>query len=239
MKTEKIKLWEKFDPVSYVKDNYAKIHDEDRKIIKILVQFYERLPHLNKSLEIGGGPNLYPLMLALLYVDNIDVLDFSFRNVDYLKQQLRQPERNWYLFWDLLKKLSPRYRAINVIKDLMKKVHVTQGSIYKLPDRTYDLASMFFCADSITDSPEEFELACRKFVHAVKHSGFVAAAFMEKSEGYMIAGERFPSVSVDSQLLQRIFQPEITELRMYRIPKAINALRPGYTGMLLLTGRRF
>jgi len=238
MKSREIDLWEKFDPAVYVKDNYAEIHDEDRKIIEILVRFYERLPQLNHNIEIGGGPNLYPLMLALLCVRNIEVVDISARNLTYLRQQLQHPARNWYLFWDLLRDLSPLYKNIDLVETLNKKVAVKRGNIFQLPSNKYDLASMFSVAESITDKLEEFKFACNKFINSVKSDGFLVAMFMENSDGYTISGINFPSVSVNSALLENIFQPKTKNFNIYRIPKAEKALRLGYTGMLLFTGQK-
>lgn len=51
---------------------------------------------------------------------------------------------------------------------------VKQGSIFDLPERTWDAATMFFCAESITEHQDEFEAACAAFARCVKpYSGFV------------------------------------------------------------------
>ena len=41
--------WEQFDPYSYVDNNYSSIHDEDREIIRKLVEFYSSFSPLNQG----------------------------------------------------------------------------------------------------------------------------------------------------------------------------------------------
>src|SRR3989344_2225957 len=82
-------LWEKFDPESYVRNNYSYIHPEDRNIIKILIKYYENIAQIIASVEIGCGPNIYPLMLALPKVKYIDVIEYSTRNKSYLENNFK------------------------------------------------------------------------------------------------------------------------------------------------------
>jgi hypothetical protein len=51
---------------------------------------------------------------------------------------------------------------------LRTKSVVKQGSICDLPERTWDAATMFFCAESITEHQDEFEAACAAFARCVK-----------------------------------------------------------------------
>lgn len=63
-------LWNKFDPSVYIQDNYATIHDEDRKIIY--------------KVDIGTGPNLYPAMLLLPYAEKIYCVEYSQNSIHVL-----------------------------------------------------------------------------------------------------------------------------------------------------------
>ena len=67
--------WIKFDPDQYVQDNYLYIHDEDKQIIDLLISFYARLPKIKSAVEVGVGPNLYPLMLMLPKAQHILAID--------------------------------------------------------------------------------------------------------------------------------------------------------------------
>ena len=231
-------IWEKFDPVTYVEDNYSYIHDEDKEIIEILVNYYKKIPILKKSIEVGCGPNIYPLMLALSKVTSIDAIEYSQKNISYLKSQFNKLDKNWLTFWNYIVNLNSAINKIILPKVLKKKVVIIKGSIYNLPKNKYDLASMFFCAESITNEYKEFVKICVKFLDCVKPEGHAVATFMENSKGYSISDVKFPSVSIDSSDLEKIFINKINDLKIYRVPRAKKVLRPGYTGMLVLTGSR-
>ncbi|OGK46783.1 hypothetical protein A3A93_04020 [Candidatus Roizmanbacteria bacterium RIFCSPLOWO2_01_FULL_38_12] len=227
-------LWDKFSPDEYVKDNYATVHDEDKEIIHKLVSFYSSLSKINLALEIGVGPNLYPVMAMLPFIEEIECIDFSTPNLEYLKGQLERPDDRWYRFWELYRSLSRKY-DIDLVNNLKRKVEMKQGSIYELECNKYDLASMFFCAESVTKKQKQFTLACSRFIKSVKPGGFLVAAFMENSQGYNVGGVEFPAYPVDAKLIIRIFAPETKNLLVTRIPLAKKSLRPGYTGMVFLT----
>ena len=77
------------------------------------------------------------------------------------------------------------------------RTEVVQGSIFDLPQRRWDAATMFFCAESITAEQQEFERACAAFAGAVKPGGVLAAAFLAGSRGYRVGEENYPAVAVD------------------------------------------
>jgi len=226
--------WDQFDPQAYIEDNYSSIHIEDREIISKLVAFYLSFPPVNLALEVGVGPNLYPIMAMLPYVDKVDCVDFSNSNLSFLRKQLKRLGENWYKFWELFKSLSQKY-DIDLVENLERKVETKHGSIYELDENKYDLASMFFCAESITSEHDEFIRACTKFIKSVKPGGHLVAAFMENSQGYEIKGINFPAYSVNTYLIKKIFQPITNNLLVTRIPLAEQPLRPGYSGMIFLT----
>ena len=80
--------WDGFDTGGYVADNYARIHEFDRRIITSLSSYYRRLRpgSLSSALDIGTGPNLYPLMLVAAASRRVEALDRSAANVAYLRR---------------------------------------------------------------------------------------------------------------------------------------------------------
>jgi hypothetical protein len=229
--------WEQFNPKKYVEANYASIHDEDKNILDLLVNFYQEIPTISKALEIGVGPNLYPLMVMAPYVDAIDCVEYSQRNIDYLKKQLNNPDENWIMFHEYLIAKIAIYN-FPLKQKLSSLITIHRGSIYDLPQNKYGLASMHFVAESITDKALEFNQACQKFIKSVEKGGYLVACFMENSESYDINGVTFPSYPVTSQILEDVFSSSTNTLEIKHIKMAEVPLRPGYTGMLFLTARR-
>lgn len=229
--------WAQFDPQTYLKDNYIQLHEEDKKIIKLLTKFYQKIPQLKLICEVGAGPNLYPIMATLPRADRIEVVEYSLRNIIYLMKQKKCIDAFWNSYSDLFQRESNLYN-IDIHWELKQKLIIKQGSIYKLPKEKYDLSSMHFCAESITENKKKFTDACMKFISSVKQGGYLVASFMENSKNYHVGNILFPSYPVNKQILKQVFESYTTNLVIYRVPKAIKALRPGYTGMLLLTAQR-
>jgi hypothetical protein len=228
--------WEKFNPEKYVAENYSFIHDEDKKILDLMTEFYLEIPMLNHALEVGVGPNLYPLMAMLPKAKVIKAMEYSQRNINYLRHQLIRPSSNWNIFQEYLISNNEIYRY-PLPQTFATKVNLQHGSIYELPEGKFDLVSMNFVAESITNKQDEFNIVCQKFVDAVKPGGNLIASFMENSVSYTIDGIEFPSYPIDLNKLDKVFSPITTHLKIQRIEIAQTPLRPGYTGMLFLTGR--
>lgn len=230
-------LWNKFEPYTYIQDNYATIHDEDREIIRRLLKFFTSVGKLRLAVDVGTGPNLYPIMLLLPYIEKVYCVEYAPKNINYLRDQLHSLDTNWYAFWQLIKNGSPDHQ-IDLLKNLKKKLIIKKGDIYDLPKSSYDLASMFFCAESITDSYKQFQVACLSFIQSAKKNGYLVATFMENSKGYEINGVQFPTYPVNTSLVRKIFTPYTQNLTVKHIPVGKQPLRSGYTGMILLTAQR-
>jgi hypothetical protein len=229
--------WESFNPEVYVEDNYSYLHEEDRHIIDTLVPFYHSLPHIGLAAEIGCGPNIYPIELLLPYTDSIRCIEYSERNIEYLKKQLRSLDQNWMKFLDYMRSIDSHYN-FDIAYHLNTTVTVERGDIYHLPVCAYDLVSMNFVAESITSSKEEFLRAWRGFIGSAKHGGYITATFMEGSVGYTIDGVHFPAYPVNKKTLMEICNNEMRTCTCKQIPRADTPLRDGYEGMIVLYGQK-
>jgi len=229
--------WAQFDPQVYLANNYRRLHEEDRMIIKILADFYRKIPKLQLTCEVGVGPNLYPIIALLPISKKVVAIDYSLKNIAYLTSQKKQVDTFWGPYLNLFQKESKQYK-IDLLQNLKKKLVIEMGCVYTLPKGVYDLSSMHFCAESITDDKKKFYDACLRFMVSVKRGGYLAASFMENSGGYRVGGVSYPAYPVNRHILEQVFTPFVKKLEIHRIPKAKNALRKGYTGMLVLTARR-
>jgi hypothetical protein len=113
------------------------------------------------------------------------------------------------------------------------------GDAFALAGSGYDLASMHFVAESITEDPDEFAEFCASFIATVKPGGHLIAAFMENMSRYQLGdGSQWPGVPVDAAALSRVFASSTEELGISRIDADPGLPDYGYTGMLLLRARR-
>jgi len=234
--------WSNFDPEAYVEHYYSDPHPDDDEVLR------QTCAALAASagdrdidvIDIGTGPNLFPLFAALPVSRRQTVWEYAPSNIEWLRRELdggalRPP---WTHFWEVARATSARAARIeHPVKALAARTDVTQGSIFDVPQRQWDAATMFFCAESITQDQDEFERACAAFAGAVRPGGVVAAAFLAGSRGYRVGEEDYPAVSVGPDELSAAFAGRVDDLRLSAIGQRDEEIRSGYTGMIFLTGR--
>ncbi len=232
--------WNDWPVADYLAENYHRLHPCDIGVIRHHAAVYRRCAPgaLARTLELGAGPNLYPLMLAGAASRRIDALEPSAANVRYLRRQLDEgPDASWQPFFRLCRSLDPALPAS--CAEALRPVRVVRGTADDVVPGTYDLASMNFVAESVTEDFDEFTALCAAFVRAVRPGGRLLAAFMERMPSYRIGGGPvWPACPVDDTLLRAVFTPRTTGLRIARLAKDRTLPEYGDTGILLLRAER-
>lgn len=229
--------WNRFDTAGYLADNYATLHDFDRRIITALSPYYRSLGagSLASSLDVGTGPNLYPLMLAGAASRRLEVLEYSTRNVAYLERVRRTgADPGWAPFWNLCRQLNPALPAD--LDRVLDRLTVHHGDAFDLPAHRHDLVSMFFMAESVTGDRDEFAELGRRFAAAATPGGHLVAAYMAGMPRYELGGETLPSFSLDRDTLEAVMRPVTRQLRIRHLPPD-PTLPYEHDGVLLLTAR--
>jgi len=235
--------WSKFNANEYWKLNFASVLPEDAEIIehasKFLIAACETPGRFKVAVDVGAGTNLYPGLLMLPWVQHIDFTEYAESNIGWLTRHLAETsgEWEWQPFWDLVAH-QPCYQDIRHPRRRLATAHEVRAlSIFDLPRRTWDLGSMFFVADGLTEDREEFEVAVRTFLGALVPGSPFLMAFMEGSTGYEVDGVRFPSVRLTLESLEALLDRlPVTGTSVLLTDNSIRRLRPGYDAMLLVTG---
>ncbi len=230
--------WDSWPVADYLAENYRDVHPSDAAVIAHHCAFYRRLPRrgVDRSVEFGAGPNLYPLILASAVSRRIDAVEAGASNVAYLEQQLQhRPDASWLEFHALCRRLDPDVPP--TLAGALAPVRVVHGDVRTLPPGAYGLASMHFVAEGATEDHAEFAAFCRAFVRAVRPGGYLVAAFMENMPTYRIGpASRWPGCPVDPDTVTRVFAPLTRELTVTRIDSDTTLPDYGDSGMVLLTG---
>ncbi|MFI6625667.1 SCO2525 family SAM-dependent methyltransferase [Streptomyces sp. NPDC050528] len=237
--------WDSFDSIAYVDHNYRDLQAEDEEILHIVRDHFA--DHFRTQgvgpihgIDVGAGANLYPALSMLPWCDGITLLERSASNVAYLRAQLHSYSRNWDQFWDVLTgnetygsfAADPRQRFREVVR-------VEQGNIFDL-DRfagRWSVGTMFFVAESMTSSCDEFALGVERFMCALAPGAPFVAAFMEHSKGYRAGEQFFPACDVGEDEVRESIEPFADEFKVQRL-KYEAAVREGYSGMILSYGWR-
>jgi hypothetical protein len=165
-------------------------------------------------------------------------VDRSAAGLDYLRRQLADgPDPTWQPFWDRCHALNPGLPP--TAEAALHRVRVRHGDAFALAGTGYDLASMHFVAESVTEDADEFAGFCAAFAAAVRPGGHLLAAFMENMGRYALGdGSRWPGLPVDADAVTRTFTPLTMDLEVTRIDADPDLPDYGYTGMVLLSARR-
>ncbi|MEJ3745406.1 SCO2525 family SAM-dependent methyltransferase [Actinomycetes bacterium KLBMP 9797] len=230
--------WDKFDSNWYFNHNYASVRDDDRQILAQMSQFFA--DHLKDTrsqhgVDVGSGTNLYPALTMLPFCQSITLWERSAANIAWLHREIKSFRPSWDAFWRQLSRLGrSRGAAGNARKRLAASAMVCRGNIFELPVQHWDLGTMFFVAESITSDYAEFKRATRHFVQSLKAGAPFAAAFMEKSEGYLVGSYRYPAVPVTIDDIHECLS-DLVDTDFSVVPiKSEHPLREGYSGTMLL-----
>lgn len=234
--------WKEFDSEAYFQHYYGEPHPDDDLVARLAAEALKRAPPVGDALDVvdvGTGPNLIPFFCAMARARRLTAWEYAESNIVWLEEELRRDELRpqWRHFWAVVREAYGDERPLpdNPIPALRERCTVTQGSIFDLPPRTWDAATMFFCAESITKRQDEFEAACAAFARAVRPGGTLAAAFLSRSEGYRVSDYLYPALNVTAETVERAFAPHAGAIAIETIGIVEREIRSGYSGIIFLT----
>ena len=232
--------WDAWPVEDYLEENYRRLHRADEAVIDHHSAVYAGIApdSLDRTVECGAGPNVYPLALAAAASRLVHAVEPGAASVAYLRRQLRDgPDPSWEPFYARCRLRNPALPPS--LAQALSRVRLTRADAFSLAESRYALASMNFVAESVTEDRAEFAAFCRAFVRAVRPGGYLVAAFMENMGRYSISGGReWPGVPVDVEKISEAFAPYTVDLAVRRIDADPDLPDWGYTGMVLLSARR-
>jgi hypothetical protein len=234
--------WDRFDSNEYFWHNYGHLRADDREIIKIVADLFvpafdrSQPRPLARAIDVGSGTNLYPALTMLPFAAQVNLFERSHSNREWLADALDKPQESWQdEFWAAIAANRPAYGAIkNPLDVLAGRADVTKGNVFALEPGQYDLGTMFFVAESITTKDDEFRWATKNFVGSLKSGSPFAAAFMCRSEGYVVGSTFFPACSIDMEDVATCLEPVARTSKVRKVESV--GLRDGYSGMIVATG---
>ncbi|MYR42766.1 SCO2525 family SAM-dependent methyltransferase [Streptomyces sp. SID5910] len=234
--------WSKFDPEVYVDNNYRTPLEVDRLIVRLMRDHFSRcfagaVPDSVRGVDVGAGANLYPALSMLPWCEKVLLLEYAGPNVEYLKRQARDQgyDTAWDAFWEELRE-APAYRDLEPRARFSEIVRVERGNLFDLDgQRRWELGTMFFVADSMSECPEEFQRGVRCFMNALNEGAPFAAAFMKESVGYQVGDHQYPAYRVNEDRAREALGPFCKELEIHDLHHVV---RPGHEGILLALGQR-
>jgi len=230
--------WDSFDSEWYLEHNYGTLEEYDRELLGHVADFFGgiRRTGLGHGIDVGTGTNLYPILAMLPKCGHITLRERSASNYRWLRNEVDKYSPVWDQYWDELAH-RPTHKPIGDPRwAVHERTHVERRSIFDLPKDTYDLGTMFFVAESITERRDEFMRATRCFLNSLKLFAPFAAAFMINSSGYEVNGVHFPAVAITEDDVRRCLHGIVArDMNVQKIASG-KKLREG-VGMVLVTGK--
>jgi hypothetical protein len=230
-----------FDPETYLAHYYDDPHPDDDLVLRLTCRALKDAQPAGELdiVDVGTGPNLYPLLAALPRARSLTAWDYARPNTEWLKNELARDAMRlqWQHFWAVAREAwggGPELPE-DPIPELRRKTVPHQGSIYDLPKRNWDAASMFFCAEAVTNVQSEFDEACACFARSVRPGGTLVAGFLLNSASYELDGVRSPIMTLSEDSLQATFRKAARNVTTRPIGIVKEEVRSGYTGMVLLS----
>lgn len=235
--------WAEFDAEAYFQHYYGESHPDDDQVVRCAVAALKRaLPPGNTLdfVDVGTGPNLIPLFCALPRAARLTAWEYAPSNIAWLEAELARDDMRpqWQHSWTVTREayLPDHVLPENPLPVLRAKTALHQGSIFELPERSWDAGTMFFCAESITGRQEEFEAACAAYARSVKSGGTLAAAFLVGTSRYVISDRQFPILCLSAGAIESTFARYARDIKAERIGMVDREIRSGYSGFVFLTG---
>ncbi len=236
-------VWAKFDSEAYFQHYYGDPHPDDERVIRCAIDAIKRIPDAGLGLDvidIGTGPNLIPFFCALPRARKLTAWEYAESNVAWLEAELESEtlRPQWRHFWDVARDEFGAHWQLpdNPLARLRNISTIKHGSVFDLPAAQWDAATMFFCAESITEKVDEFTAAVAAFARCVRPGGALAAAFLVHSAGYEVSGRRFPVLHLTAEKIEETFARFAVNVRSERIGIVETEIRSGYSGFVFLTG---
>jgi hypothetical protein len=251
--------WDRFDSVTYQKQNYSpRVRDDDARIILACANHFKKHFLENPQTEVfpigvdvGTGSNLYPMFTMLPWSQQIVLIDTSQSNLDWLNSEirlLRSGDREaldrWEPYWDRTWEAGNPWLNTTLIQTMAKTaLYPSRADILSLGmEHAFDLGTMCFVAESMTSDRDEFAAAVYSFLRSLRPGAPYAIACMAESTGYVTGGVDYPAVPITANDLFATLSEcqytgrELVHVQVIPVPKG-GPLREGHRGMLLAFGR--
>ena len=241
--------WEDFSPHEYWRRNYENMQAEDQEIIHRVNVFFRKVfknhARVQRAIDVGSGTNLYPALLMLPWTDQILLTDQSASNVRWLRRHVTDDSApwTWQPFWREVRDfegysqiVDPRGQLRQACSEQPGHAGFEQHTVFELPAARWQLGTMFFVAESITEEPEEFRAAIDGFVGALQPDSPFAAAFMAGSAGYKVDDISFPALPITTDDVMDHFKKLGVSDLTVELLHTSDRVREGYAGMIVATG---
>ena len=209
--------WTAFDPSAYLNEYYADLGEENVAILQFYVDVFRAMTPKSIMLDFGSGPTIYSLISAVTKVQEIHIVEYLEANRLELRKWFQEDNTafNWrhFIQASLQMEKNGRCSAFDIMRRTAKirnsvtsigRCDVRQVPPFVRGRQRYDVVASNFCAESITDSREEWRSFVANISSLVAVGGTFLITALKKASCYSVGPAFFPAVSIDEKDLGEI-----------------------------------
>ncbi len=245
------KDFKKFLPSEYFKEYYANIDLENHFLLQFLHEVYNTIDCRGKRLlEVGGGPTIYQLISACSSVGEIIFSEYLDTNRDEIRKWINNDPltSNWDIYIEHvlgLEKIDASKESIEIRKNLLRnKINdivpcdlFNEDPLFPKSFDEFDVLSVNFCPESITNNKEDFLKAVKNFSSLLKKSGLLVMCLLKNATSYKVGELNFPAYSVNEVFIAETLKNlSFNDITLRSFPAEFNS---GYEGLIALTATKF
>lgn len=214
-----VKDWRAFDPSSYLTEYYCDLGQENLAILQFYADVFRTLTPKSTMLDFGSGPTIYSLISAVTKVQEIHIVEYLEANRVELRKWFQGDNTafNWRHFiraalqiekhgscsaFDILRRTAKIRNAVTSIG----RCDVRQVPPFVRGRQRYDIVTSNFCAESITDSREEWRAFVANIASLVAVGGTFLMTALKKATCYSVGPVFFPAVAIDEADVAKVLR---------------------------------
>ena len=214
-----LKDWRAFDPSAYLNEYYSDLGEENLAILRFYADVFRALAPKSTMLDFGSGPTIYSLISAVTRVEEIHIVEYLEANRLELRKWFQGDNTafNWRHFiraalqiekqgscsaFDILRRTAKIRNSVTSIG----RCDVRQVPPFVRGRQRYDVVTSNFCAESITDSHEEWRAFVANIASLVAVGGTFLMTALKKATCYSVGPVFFPAVALDEDDLTAVLR---------------------------------
>lgn len=235
----------------YLEKYYAHVGIENESFLHAVASSVQTIKQLGTVLELGGGPSLCGMFAMTAATragpERVVWLDVGMPNMTEIAAWLRQTSQA-FDYARILNWLSQTFavRREEIVERLcaaswdMRCVDLSHGLPQDLRG-TADVVGSYFLAEAAAGEEQGFVELTRRVGEAASPAGRVTLAYIRHSEAYRLEDPTLhPAFAVDETTLPRLLDAaglRFAEVEIRRGPRETPPARPGYDGMVFVSGQ--
>lgn len=202
-----------FNAKLYLEEYYNKLDEENLFLLKNFNYVYSNYIHNNdlRAIEVGAGPTIYQFISMSKVVKELVIFDCCWDNIVTSREFLVK-KRNLG-FWKEYFEAVKDFESSKVAEIVTRVCNVDYEYInadfdfYEFKER-FELCSINFFPESISDSEEIFLSRLRKLITLIQVGGFFSIAFLENAKFYKVFERKYKSFPINLEYFKKKLEGE-------------------------------